>query len=178
MPLPHISAALATKKFRRDFPWIQLMFTAWTIIDWSCVRYERQKETGMQKCGRYYERLGLITDSSASAPRQRNNRVQHACHQRRNSIVCCEAVSSRSWRLEIYLANSARLVKPGFHYPSSRPELTGVKKMHPSWRAVNSACELGPWKPGFTRVKRVAVGLTVIKVIMRPHSPDTALYIV
>ena len=31
------------------------------------------------------------------------------------------------------------------HYPSWRSELTGVKKMHPSSRAVNSARELGPW---------------------------------
>jgi len=36
-------------------------------------------------------------------------------------------------------------VKVGFHYPSWRPELTGVKKLHPSSRAVNSARELGPW---------------------------------
>ena len=51
-------------------------------------------------------------------------------------------------------------LKPGFHYPSSRPELTGrvaffdtrqlgpssrVSKMHPSWRTVNSARQLGPW---------------------------------
>jgi len=57
-------------------------------------------------------------------------------------------------------------VKPGFHYPSSRPEfmgrvdgpstrvhfltpmnsarVDGCQKMHPSWRAVKSARELGP----------------------------------
>ena len=37
-------------------------------------------------------------------------------------------------------------IKPGFHYPSSRPELTGVKKrtqVGPSSRPVNSGRELG-----------------------------------
>ena len=39
-------------------------------------------------------------------------------------------------------------LKVGFHYPSSRAEFTGrvdgCQKMHPSFRAVNSARELGP----------------------------------
>jgi len=45
-------------------------------------------------------------------------------------------------------------LKVGFHYPSSRPEFTGLpeltarvdgcQKMHPSSRAVNSARDLGP----------------------------------
>ena len=36
-------------------------------------------------------------------------------------------------------------LKVGFHYPSWRFELMGVKKMHPSSGAINSARELGLW---------------------------------
>ena len=49
-------------------------------------------------------------------------------------------------RKGIWPQNSAS-VKVGFHYPSSRPELTGVKKctrvLGPSTRPVNSNRELG-----------------------------------
>ena len=56
--------------------------------------------------------------------------------------------------------NRSHPVKPGFHYPSSRAENAGAffdtrvdgcqtqlgcQKMHQTSRAINSACELGPW---------------------------------
>ena len=74
-------------------------------------------------------------------------------------------------------------LKPGFHYPSSRAELTawvdGCQKMHPSWRgqlgpitrvskmhhssrAVNLARELGPW----TRI--VEIGLYIAQLWKAP----------
>ena len=66
---------------------------------------------------------------------------------------------ARNYKALDYHRKHAASFKVGFHYPSSRPEYTGVRfplpeltarvdgwqKMHPSSRAVNSARELGPW---------------------------------
>ena len=59
----------------------------------------------------------------------------------------------------------------GFHYPSSRPELTGVKKMHPSSRSVNSARELGPWtRVVETDLKQWLTTVTILNVsLSRRH---------
>ena len=71
------------------------------------------------------------------------------------------STNHHAWPMDrhyIHVPTKARFPLPEFtarvHGPWTRvhfltPELTarvdGVQKMHPSWRPVNSACQLGPW---------------------------------
>jgi len=101
--------------------------------------------------------------------------VSRVCHRFRRVLwPWCSLPGLPAWSFPSsvtpLVTHNLATVKPGFHYPSSRPELTGVKKCTrvdgPSWRVCR---QLGCifWHPS-TR----AVNSGVIKCT-RVHGPST-----